>query len=213
MAPTQPTSFRDFELNKQLLQAIETTGYGVPTSIQAKAIPRILAGHDVIGIAQTGTGKTAAYLLPLLMRLKCAADTAPRVLILAPSKELVLQINEHVAMLARNTDLQHASLYGGTGTKQQIAALERGVDIVVATPGRLLDLYHRGAVYLRSIRYLVLDEADRMLDMGFMPQLRAILEIVPAKRQNLLFSATFPPKVVTLSEEFLAFPEKVVITP
>ncbi|MEL6539271.1 MAG: DEAD/DEAH box helicase [Bacteroidota bacterium] len=213
MVSGQSISFQAFKLNKQLLKAVEAAGYSAPTPIQVQAIPRILAGYDVIGIAQTGTGKTAAYLLPLLMQLKHAVDAVPKALILAPNKELILQIDEHIAMLAQHTDLRHTGLYGGVGTKQQVATLTQGIDIVVATPGRLLDLYHRGAVHLRGIRYLVLDEADRMLDMGFMPQFRGILEVIPTKRQNLLFSATFPPKVVTLSEEFLAFPQKITITP
>ena len=208
-----PTTFQDFKLNKQLWQALAAANLLTPTPIQTKVIPRVLAGHDVIGIAQTGTGKTAAYLLPLLMHLKYAKDMAPRALILAPSKELALQVNEHLAPLAHYTDLRHTALYGGTGTQQQIATLQQGVDIVVATPGRLLDLYRRGVLCLRSIRYWVLDEADRMLDMGFMPQLRAIMEVIPTKRQNLLFSATFSKKVETATEEFLTFPEKVVIAP
>ncbi len=207
------STFQALKLSKPLLQALQEGSYLVPTPIQQKAIPLILAGHDVLGIAQTGTGKTAAYLLPLLVQLKCALKIHPRVLILAPSKELVIQIADNLAALARYTDLQVACLYGGIGPEKQIKALHQGPDVVVATPGRLLDLYHRGALYLRAIKRLVLDEADRMLDMGFWPQIRAILEIIPAKRQNLLFSATMPNKVAVLSEEFLAFPEKVIITP
>jgi len=206
-------SFEEFKLNKQLLNAIADAGYKEPTPIQLQAIPRILAGHDVMGIAQTGTGKTAAYVLPLLMKVKYAQGMHPRALILAPTRELAMQIDENVQQLSTYTDLRHVCLFGGIGPKGQIEAVEKGADIIIATPGRLLDLYFREVLVLKEIKTLVLDEADKMMDMGFMPQIRNILEIIPVKRQNLLFSATMAPKVVKLSEEFLEFPEVVEITP
>ncbi len=206
-------SFEEFKLNKQLLSAVADSGYAEPTPIQQQAIPRILAGHDVMGIAQTGTGKTAAFVLPILMKVKYAQGMHPRALILAPTRELVMQIDENVRQLSSYTDLRHVCLYGGLGPKSQIEAVEKGVDIIIATPGRLLDLYFRQVLVLKDIKTLVLDEADKMMDMGFMPQIRNILEVIPVKRQNLLFSATMPPKVVKLSEEFLEFPEVIEITP
>jgi len=207
------TSFSDFNLNKQLLMAVEEVGYEVPTPIQEKAIPLVQAGHDLFGIAQTGTGKTAAYVLPLLMKIKYAQGNDPRVLILAPTRELALQIESVILQLGKYTDLRTVALYGGLGPRHQIAAVEKGCDIIVASPGRFLDIYLKGHLVLKHIKTLVLDEADKMMDMGFMPQIRRILEIIPVKRQNLLFSATMPDKVVELSHEFLDFPEKIEITP
>jgi ATP-dependent RNA helicase RhlE len=207
------TSFEKFNLNKQLLGAIADTGFEQPTEIQEKCIPLILGGQEVIGIAQTGTGKTAAYLLPVLMRIKFATGKDPRALILAPTKELTLQIAEHALQLSKYTDLRIVALYGGVGPKTQIEQLENGVDIIIATPGRFMELYSKEKIIPKQIRTLVLDEADRMMDMGFMPQLRKLFEILPPKRQNLLFSATFHEKVERLSAEFLEFPVKVEITP
>ncbi len=207
------TSFENLNLNKQLLTAVADAGFESPTEIQQKCIPLILGGQEIIGIAQTGTGKTAAYLLPILMKTKYAEGTDPRVLILAPTKELTAQIAEHAAQLARYTDLRILALYGGVGPKTQIQALETGVDLVIATPGRFLELYLRGELVTKQIRTLVVDEADRMMDMGFMPQLRKIFEVIPNKRQNLLFSATFPGRVERLSAEFLMFPIRIEITP
>jgi len=206
-------TFEEFKLNKQLLSAVADLGYESPTPIQQKAIPRIQAGHDVMGIAQTGTGKTAAFVLPILMKVKYAQGMQPRALILAPTRELVMQIDANVKQLSTYTDLRHVCVYGGLGPKTQIEAIEQGVDIIVATPGRLLDLYSREVLVLKDIKTLVLDEADKMMDMGFMPQIRKVLEVIPVKRQNLLFSATMPPKVVKLSEEFLDFPEVIEVTP
>jgi ATP-dependent RNA helicase RhlE len=206
-------SFVDLKLNRQLLKAISEAGYNNPTDIQQKAIPRILNGHDVMGIAQTGTGKTAAFVLPILMKIKYAQGDDVRALILAPTKELVMQIAEVTTQLAENTDLRIAVLYGGVGPKQQIATLENGVDIIVATPGRFQELYAKGHIFTKLLKTLVLDEADRMMDMGFMPQIRKILEVIPRKRQNLLFSATMPEKVLELSEDFLEFPEVIEVTP
>ena len=206
-------TFKDLDLNKQLITAIEEQGYTEPTEIQEKTIPLILAGHDVLGIAQTGTGKTAAYLLPILMKVKYAQGQNMRALILAPTRELVMQIHEAALALAKYTDLRIVALYGGLGPKTQIENLKKGVDLIVATPGRFMDLYLLGEIIPKSLQYLVLDEADKMMDMGFMPQIRKILEVIPRKRKNLLFSATFQPRVETLSEEFLEAPLKIEITP
>ncbi len=205
--------FEDFKLNPQLLRAVSESGFDKPTPVQQKVIPLVMAGHDVLGIAQTGTGKTAAYLLPLLMKVRFPQGKTPRALILAPTKELAVQIDRHVEQFGRYTGLRHICLYGGIGPTAQIRAIAEGIDILTATPGRFLDIYRRGAMDTRQIKTLVLDEADRMMDMGFMPQIRQILEKIPVKRQNLLFSATFPQKVQKLSEEFLEFPQKVEITP
>lgn len=207
------TSFESFNLNKQLLNAVADLGFSVPTEIQQKSIPIILGGQELIGIAQTGTGKTAAYLLPLLMKVKFAQGDEPRAIILAPTKELAVQISEHTEQLAKYTDLRILALYGGIGPKTQIQRLREGVDIIIATPGRFMELYLKGELPIKQIKFLVLDEADRMMDMGFMPQLRKILEILPLKRQNLLFSATFSERVEKLSAEFLEFPVKVEVTP
>lgn len=207
------TTFEQFELNRQLLNAIADAGYTEPTPIQQKTIPLSLGNHDVLGIAQTGTGKTAAYLLPLLMKVKYAQGHAPRALILAPTRELVMQINAAVQELSKYTDLRHLALYGGLGPKAQIETLRKGIDILVATPGRFMDLYRTGEIVTKDIRTMVLDEADKMMDMGFMPQIRSILEVIPTKRQNLLFSATFGGRVERLSGEFLEAPIKVEVTP
>ncbi len=206
-------TFEDFKLNKQLLSVIEELGYTEPTEIQEKAIPQILAGHDILGIAQTGTGKTAAYLLPILMKVKYAQGDHPRALIVVPTRELAIQVGESISHFVKNTDIRYAVAYGGIGPKTQIENIKNGIDILIATPGRLMDIYLRGDLVLKTINTLVLDEADKMMDMGFMPQIRKILEIVPRKRQNLLFSATMPERVETLTEEFLEYPLKIEVTP
>ncbi|MEO9966276.1 MAG: DEAD/DEAH box helicase [Reichenbachiella sp.] len=206
-------NFSEFKLNKQIFNAIDEAGYTKPTGIQQKAIPLILAGHDVMGIAQTGTGKTAAFVLPLLMKLKYAQGTDPRALILAPTRELAAQINENIAKYCTYLDLRFTAVYGGTGMKIQEEKLAEGIDILVATPGRFVDLYKKRALHTKLIKTLVIDEADKMMDMGFMPQIRQILEIIPVKRQNLLFSATMSTIVENLSAEFLEFPEKVEVSP
>ena len=207
------TSFESFNLNKQLLDAVSDLGFATPTEIQQKAIPLILGGQEVIGIAQTGTGKTAAYLLPLLMKVKYAQGDEPRAVILAPTKELVIQIAEHAQELSKYTDLRILPLYGGIGPKTQTQRLREGIDIIIATPGRFTELYQKKELITKQIKFLVLDEADRMMDMGFMGQLRKILEVLPLKRQNLLFSATFSERIEKLSAEFLEFPLKVEVTP
>ncbi|AEL24806.1 DEAD/DEAH box helicase [Cyclobacterium marinum] len=209
----QLSSFENFKLNNQLLNAVKEIGYEKPTPIQEKAIPLALAGHDILGIAQTGTGKTAAYVLPLLYKVKYAQGQHPRALIMAPTRELVMQIEEAVVGFGKYTDLRYVCLYGGLGPKPQIEKLQEGVDIIIATPGRFIDLYHKGEIYTRDIKTMVLDEADKMLDMGFLPQIKNILEVIPVKRQNLLFSATFSQRVENLSYEFLEFPERVEVAP
>ncbi len=206
-------SFKDLDLNKQLVTAVEELGYTEPTEIQEKAIPVIMAGHDVLGIAQTGTGKTAAYLLPVLMKTKYAQGMGMRALVLAPTRELAMQIHEAALGLAKYTDLRIVALYGGLGPKTQIENLKKGVDIIIATPGRFMELYRLGEIPVKTLQFLVLDEADKMMDMGFMPQIRQILEVIPRKRKNLLFSATFQPRVERLSEEFLEAPYKIEVTP
>ena len=206
-------SWEGLKLNPQLMKAVAEAGFDHPTEIQQKVIPLALGGQAVIGIAQTGTGKTAAYLLPILKKINFAQGTEPRALILAPTKELVVQIAEHARALAKFTDLRVIALYGGVGPKTQIEALQQGVDIIIATPGRFMEIYFKQEIVVKQLKILVLDEADRMLDMGFMHQLRKIFEVIPSKRQNLLFSATFPAKVEKLAEEFLEFPVKVEATP
>ena len=211
--PNIVAQFQDFNLNKQLYNAIEDQGYKSPTPVQIKTIPTVMAGHDVIGIAQTGTGKTAAYLLPLLFKIKYAQGQYPRALILAPTKELTIQIHENLEQLSKYCQTRQVCLYGGIGPKTQIEEIEKGVDIIVATPGRFLDIYSRGALVVKEIKTFILDEADKMMDMGFAPQIRDILEKIPRKRQNLLFSATFPEKVQSMADEFLEFPVKIEVTP
>lgn len=206
-------SWDSLKLNPQLLKAVREEGFQHPTEIQQKAIPLILGGQAVIGVAQTGTGKTAAYVLPLLKKLSHAQGNDPRILVLAPTKELVIQIAEHAKALSKFTDLRIAAIYGGVGPKTQIEVIQAGVDVLIGTPGRFMEIYLRGDIPVKQIKTLVLDEADRMLDMGFMHQLRKVFEVIPQKRQNLLFTATFPPKVEKLAEEFLEFPVKVEATP
>jgi ATP-dependent RNA helicase RhlE len=207
------SSFETFNLNKQLLNAVADAGFVTPTEIQEKCIPLALGGQEVIGIAQTGTGKTAAYLLPVLMKIKYAQSVEPRALILAPTKELTLQIASHAAQLAKYTDLRILPIYGGVGAKAQIESIQKGVDILIATPGQFMEIYLRGELPTKQIKFLVLDEADRMMDMGFMHQLRKIFEVIPSKRQNLLFSATLNARVESLTKEFLMFPVKIEVTP
>lgn len=213
MTEEQQSAWRDLKLNKQLLNAVDEAGFADPTAIQIKCVPLILGGQAVIGIAQTGTGKTAAYMLPLLLKVKFQQGTDPRAIILVPTKELVVQVLAQARQLAKYTDLRTAGIYGGVGPQTQIAEIQKGVDILVATPGRFMEIYRRNELPVKQIKTLVLDEADRMMDMGFMPQLKKIFEVIPSKRQNLLFSATFPDKVERLSQEFLEFPVKVEVTP
>lgn len=206
-------TFEDFKFNRQILNAIANAGYTQPTPVQQKAIPPILNGQDVMGIAQTGTGKTAAYVLPILMKLKYAQGNDPRGLIIAPTRELAMQIEENIKAFAVNTDLRVVVVYGGLGPKTQIEQINKGVDIIVATPGRFMDIYLAGHIVTKNLQVLVLDEADKMMDMGFMPQLNRILEVVPRKRQNLLFSATMSDKIHQLSANFLEHPTVIEVTP
>jgi ATP-dependent RNA helicase RhlE len=205
--------FADFALNRQILNAIEEKGYLTPTPIQQKAIPSILSGQDVMGIAQTGTGKTAAYVLPLIMKIKFAQGTAPRAVVLVPTRELAMQVKENVDQYSKYTDLRNLAIYGGTGTKAQIETLEKGVDILIATPGRFLELYLEGHIILKKLQVLIMDEADRLMDMGFIGQLHRILEVVPRKRQNLLFSATASDLVKKIAGDFLEFPTVIEVSP
>lgn len=203
------SGFSELNITKQFVNALEEMGISTPSEIQQKAIKPALAGQDVLGIAQTGSGKTLAFLLPLVMKLKYAQGDVPRALILAPSKELVVQIHKALVQLSLNTDLRSIAIYGGIGKKTQVEQIEKGCDVLVSTPGRFLDLYSYGHIHTRQLKTLVLDEADRMMQMGFMPQLRRVLEVIPVKRQNLLFSATFPKHVEVMAEEFLEFPTRV----
>jgi ATP-dependent RNA helicase RhlE len=205
-------SFEDFKLNRQLLNAIAEAGYSVPTEIQQKAITPILSGQDIMGIAQTGTGKTAAFVLPLLMKLKYAQGDEPRALILSPTRELAMQIEEHIRLFSTYLDLRTVVLYGGLGPRTQKEQLKQGCDIIVATPGRFLDLYLDGDIPTRSLKFLVMDEADKMMDMGFVGKIHRILEVVPRKRQNLLFSATMSELVRKIAGDFLAFPTVIEVT-
>jgi len=205
--------FRTLNLSPQILQAVSNAGYTAPTPIQSAAIPRILGGRDLIGIAQTGTGKTAAFVLPILELLarKPANVRGPRALVVAPTRELAAQIEEHVRLLGKTMRIRCATIFGGVGETPQIEAVRRGVDIIVATPGRLLDLMGAGHVSLRDVEFAVLDEADRMLDMGFLPQIRRVVKALPKDRQTLLFSATLSPDIERITGEFLRNPETVEI--
>ena len=205
-------SFEDFKLNKQIQNAISEAGYTVPTEIQEKAITPILAGQDIMGIAQTGTGKTAAFVLPMLMKLKYAQGNDPRALILSPTRELAMQIEQHIQQFSTYLDLRTVLLYGGLGPKTQKEQLAKGCDIIVATPGRFLDLYLDGDINVKSLKFLVMDEADKMMDMGFIGKIHRILEVVPRKRQNLLFSATMSELVRKIAGDFLAFPTVIEVT-
>ncbi|WP_432708234.1 DEAD/DEAH box helicase [Pedobacter sp.] len=201
-----PKKFEEFNLNRQILNAVEDAGFTFATPIQEKAIAPVLSGQDICGIAETGTGKTAAYVLPMLMQLKYAQGEAARALILAPTRELAMQIAEHVQMFSKYTDLRSAVIYGGLGPKSQIAKLKEGVDLIIATPGRFLDLYLAGHINTQYIKFLVLDEADKMMDMGFIGSIHRILEVVPRRRQNLLFSATMSDLVQKIAGDFLKHP-------
>ncbi len=206
-------AFSDFKLNKQLLNAVADAGFEHPTTIQQKAIPLILNGHDLMGVAQTGTGKTAAYLLPMLMKIKYAQGEFPRGLILVPTRELALQVSEHLKLFSKYTDLRHAAIFGGVGMTAQIELLENGLDILIATPGRLLDFYFAGHLILKKVQLFVMDEAERLLDMGFKKQINGILDIIPRKRQNILFSATMSDHVKAVADNFLDMPMIVNIAP
>lgn len=208
----EPT-FSDLKVTRQFINAMEDLGYETPTEIQVKAIRPILAGQDVIGIAQTGTGKTAAFVVPLLQKVKYAQGHDPRALIMVPTRELAVQMEKNVTDLASYTDLRVVCLYGGGAKTTQAKLLAAGCDIVVATPGRLMEMYLSQKLILKKIKTLVLDEADRMMDMGFIDQLRDLLEVIPSKRQNLLFSATFSDRVEQLTHEFLEYAVRIEAAP
>ena len=206
-------TFEDLKIARVLLKTLDDIGFKNPTPVRIKAIPKINSGENVVGIAQTGTGKTAAFLLPLLTKLKKAEGNDPRVVVIVPTRELSIQVGEDVEELTQLSDLRHAAVYGGIGWTKHAALIESGIDILITTPGRLWELYRNGALSFKKIKYLVIDEADRMLDMGFIPQLRQLLEVLPNRRQNLLFSATFNENVEKMAEEFLDHYEKVEVAP
>lgn len=207
------TTFADLGLDEKILRAIDDAGYIHPTDIQEKAIPSILMMKDVIGIAQTGTGKTASFTLPMIEVLQggIAKGRMPRALVLTPTRELAAQVAENIEAYSKYLTLSHALIVGGVQANDQIAKLERGVDILIATPGRLLDLFERGNVLLRDIKFLVIDEADRMLDMGFIPDIEKIISLLPPMRQNLLFSATMPKPVQKLAEKLMDNPKTIEV--
>jgi ATP-dependent RNA helicase RhlE len=211
------TNFPDLGLHPLLLRALEEAGHHTPTPIQAQAIPHVLAGRDVLGIAQTGTGKTAAFALPILHRLAAMPGRPPRggcrVLVLSPTRELASQIADSFRAYAKHLPLSIATVFGGVGHSPQERALARGVDVVVATPGRLIDHLGTRAARLDHTQILVLDEADQMLDRGFLPPIRQILRHVPAERTTLFFSATMPPDIARLAAEMLRDPARVEVTP
>lgn len=206
-------TFASLGLDRALVDAVREAGYDEPTPIQTQAIPAVLAGSDVLGCAQTGTGKTAAFALPILQLIDARASDQPklRALVLTPTRELAAQIGESFASYGKHLDLWHTVIFGGVNDKPQIKELRDGVDIVVATPGRLLDLMQRRIVSLRDVEILVLDEADHMLDMGFLPSVQRICDALPTKRQTLLFSATMPPPIMKLADALLHDPVKVAV--
>ena len=212
-------SFEDLNLSGSLLRAVRQEGYETATPIQAQAIPHLLEGRDLVGCAQTGTGKTAAFALPTLQRLARSHNAPPpgrrriRCLVLAPTRELASQIGESFRTYGRHTNLRSTVIFGGVGQNPQVKALQHGVDIVVATPGRLLDLMNQGFVNLSHVEILILDEADQMFDMGFIHDLRRIVARVPRERQTLLFSATMPPPIREMAQQWLRNPVSVQVAP
>ena len=207
---TESQDFSSFQLDPRILDAIKAMGYVSPTPIQAKAIPLVLAGRDVMGAAQTGTGKTAGYGLPMLQRILPKANTSAsparhpvRALILAPTRELADQVNENLVAYAAKTGLRVGVVYGGVDIRPQSDMLRRGIEVLTATPGRLLDHIEQKAVNLSQVEIVVLDEADRMLDMGFLPDISRILNLIPKSVQSLMFSATFSPEIKKLASQFL----------
>ncbi|MHB8260386.1 MAG: DEAD/DEAH box helicase [Bacteroidia bacterium] len=209
--------FHDLKLISELTLALDKKGYKEPTPIQEQAIPHILVGRDIFGCAQTGTGKTAAFALPILQLLHANKPAVPqktiKALILAPTRELALQISENFSEYGRNLGISHTTVFGGVSQNAQVNALRRGVDILVATPGRLLDLMQQGFIKLNSIEFFVLDEADRMLDMGFINDIKKVITKLPAKRQTMFFSATAAPDIMKLANTILKNPVSVAVTP
>lgn len=207
-------TFEKLNLIEPILKALQEEGYTSPTPIQEQSIPILLQGKDLLGCAQTGTGKTAAFSIPILQKLyKTDHRKGIKALILTPTRELAIQIGESFEAYGKHTGLKHTVIFGGVGQKPQTDAIKSGVQILVATPGRLLDLISQGFVSLSSLDFFVLDEADRMLDMGFVHDIRRILKLLPSKRQTLFFSATMPPEIETLANSILTHPEKVEVTP
>src|SRR5690349_18821711 len=206
-------TFADLGLSDQLLRAIGDSGYDEPTPIQRGAIPSVLMGKDLVGIAQTGTGKTAAFVLPMIDILGHGRSRArmPRSLILEPTRELAQQVSENFEKYGKYHKLSMALLIGGVQMGDQVKALEKGVDVLIATPGRLMDLFQRGKILLTGCELLVIDEADRMLDMGFIPDIEEICSKLPKTRQTLLFSATMPPPIQKLAAKFLNDPKRVEV--
>ncbi len=210
-------SFDALKLIDPICRAVTEEGYTCPTPIQQKAIPHLLEGQDLLGCAQTGTGKTAAFALPIMQRLfekrQATGPGAVRALVLAPTRELACQISDSFEVYGRHLNLKHAVVYGGVSLKPQIRSLKRGVDVLIATPGRLMDLYRQKYLRLDKIEIFVLDEADRMLDMGFLPDIKKIYQMVPANRQSMLFSATLPTEIMNLTKLFLNNPVAVSVNP
>jgi superfamily II DNA/RNA helicase len=208
-----PTTFADLNLSAKVLAAVQASGYTIPTPIQAQAIPVAVTGRDILGIAQTGTGKTAAFVMPMITRLETGRARArmPRSLILAPTRELATQVAQSFEKYGVNHKLDLALLIGGVAMDEQIKKLDRGVDVLIATPGRLLDHFGRGRIMLMGVEILVIDEADRMLDMGFIPDIEKICKLLPPRRQTLFFSATMPPEITRLTEQFLTNPLRIEV--
>lgn len=210
-------TFKELNIAAPILAAIEEKGYTVPTPIQEKAIPAALAQRDVLGCAQTGTGKTASFAIPIIQHIQTDKETMNRkgikALILTPTRELALQISECIGDYAKYTRVHHGVIFGGVNQHPQVKMLQKGTDILVATPGRLLDLMNQGYIHLESVQYFVLDEADRMLDMGFIHDIKRILPKLPKAKQTLFFSATMPPSIVSLTSTLLKNPVKIQITP
>jgi ATP-dependent RNA helicase RhlE len=204
-------NFEDLNLNTPLRNAIEDLGYVQPTPIQVKAYSVIMSGKDVIGVAQTGTGKTFAYLLPVLRQLKYSEQKKPRVLVVVPTRELVVQVVREIEKLTKYITVRYAGVYGGTNINTQKKIIHEGLDILVATPGRLMDLYMTGILRFKDIQKLVVDEVDEMLKLGFRPQVEAVMEVLPERRQNLMFSATLTEEVEALILDFFHDPQKIEI--
>jgi ATP-dependent RNA helicase RhlE len=206
-------SFKELNLIPKLLSALDKQGYTTPTPIQSKSIPDLLLGRDLIGIAQTGTGKTAAFVLPILQRLRELYPRRIRVLVLAPTRELAAQIGESFSVYGNFLKFKNTVIFGGVGQGKQVDAISKGVDILVATPGRLLDLMNQGKINLKSVEYFVLDEADRMLDMGFIHDMKKVIAKLPLKKQTLFFSATMSDPINKLAKSLLKNPIHVEVTP
>lgn len=206
-------AFTDLNISKQIQNALTEAGFEEPTPIQREAFPVIRSGKDMIGVARTGTGKTLAYLIPILMKLQYAQGRYPRAIVIVPTRELVVQVCESVELLTEYMDIRCIGIYGGTNIRTQQNAVYEGVDLLVATPGRFMDIYMNGILRTPLVKTVVVDEADRLMDLGFMPQLRSILEVVPEKHQTLLFSATFSAAVTALASEFMITPVKVEVAP